>query len=67
LFSYRNKLEVALVMNMVLQGAHVEQVVGRVSAREEESIGGDILGERVFLCHGADDGRDDQAVFGASL
>ena len=50
------------------QGADVEQAVRGVSAPEEEVLGPAFLGTRVLLCDGrADDGRDDQAVLGASL
>ena len=50
------------------QGTDVEQAVGRVCALEEALLGEAFLGERVLLCDGrADDGGDDQAVFGASF
>jgi putative transposase len=36
-------------MNMALQGAHVEQVVGRVSAREEKVLG-ETFWARGYFC-----------------
>jgi len=47
---------------------HTSSKLFEVSTLEEKALGEAFLGERVFLCRGgANDGRDDQAVFGASL
>ena len=53
----------------------MRRIKGRTSSKLFEEfahikavLGPAFLGERVLLCHGgADDGRDDQAVLGASL